>query len=241
MRSIPAPAGEPTLDNHSRCRSTVYPRACGGTDAGEGLAYAIGGLSPRLRGNQLSRVDRAHLLGSIPAPAGEPGFSNRLLPAVEVYPRACGGTFENRDTTRPPAGLSPRLRGNLHDTLRLKKTLGSIPAPAGEPARYRRSGRRVAVYPRACGGTPGPGLRPFPPGGLSPRLRGNHADANGSGDPQRSIPAPAGEPVQLLAALNPCRGACGGTRPALSPPCGGTLIRVGSIPAPAGEPPGHHR
>ena len=187
MRSIPAPAGEPERCTIRGCDNEVYPRACGGTPPLPQWTHRRCGLSPRLRGNRRWTTtavaarrsipapagEPMPVRASIPAPAGEPGFSNRLLPAVEVYPRACGGTFENRDTTRPPAGLSPRLRGNLHDTLRLKKTLGSIPAPAGEPARYRRSGRRVAVYPRACGGTPGPGLRPFPPGGLSPRLRGN--------------------------------------------------------------------
>ena len=115
----------------------------------------------------------------------------------------------------------------------------------------------TTVYPRACGGT----LRSFTPPvetvGLSPRLRGNRL-AHDSGDIlPRSIPAPAGEPVQfpsylVIAMVYPR--ACGGTsekeaamtvREGLSPRlrgnqhrsiAGGTEGR--SIPAPAGEPHG---
>ena len=94
--SIPAHAGEPfspvnvTVDS-----STVYPRACGGTDviarcfllmykvyprACGGTAAFLAprpwptGLSPRMRGNPVVRGGGRKGGGSIPAHAGEPRF-----------------------------------------------------------------------------------------------------------------------------------------------------------------------
>ena len=52
FRSIPAPAGEPTLLPRSICMGSVYPRACGGTVLSSTVNVPHGGLSPRLRGNR---------------------------------------------------------------------------------------------------------------------------------------------------------------------------------------------
>ena len=54
-RSIPAPAGEPTVVYQDKGSAAVYPRACGGT--AETLAHwdTFHGLSPRLRGNRPAR------------------------------------------------------------------------------------------------------------------------------------------------------------------------------------------
>ena len=53
--------------------------------------------------------------------------------------------------------------------------MGSIPAPAGEPA-FRCVDRMLhGVYPRACGGTGEPPKGHLADLGLSPRLRGNRA------------------------------------------------------------------
>ena len=179
-RSIPAPAGEPPYWVYHPWDCTVYPRACGGTMAGEGTAD-IAGLSPRLRGKPVypracggTHPSRS-IKRSIPAPAGEPrsvsrfglGLSPRLRgnpiePTDAVYPRACGG--ESR-------GLSPRLpkpTSRSRSLLRLpSRACGGtvLEEPQGGPP----------VYPRACGGT---------------RL-----NAPNLGGWTRSIPAPAGEPA----------------------------------------------
>ena len=96
--------------------------------------------------------------------------------------------------------------------------------------------------------------------GLSPRVRGNRAAADGSDHHYRSIPACAGEPVSCLLTLWR-RGVyprvCGGTisdlttliaRPGLSPRVRGNRVQgvvhahgFGSIPACAGEPGESHR
>ena len=137
--------------------------------------------------------------------------------------------------------------------------MGSIPAPAGEPLQWLCYSSKRRVYPRACGGTSISARSPASCTGLSPRLRGNPVcvlfDAHGRG----SIPAPAGEPGPATARtalpwVYPR--ACGGTsgvavspmrRAGLSPRLRGNRRgrgthrpKRGSIPAPAGEPQGHH-
>ena len=70
------------------------------------------GLSPRVRGNPalqkvLNGNDR-----SIPARAGEPSIPGNGPSPTSVYPRACGGTFNNGLGEVMGDGLSPRVRGN---------------------------------------------------------------------------------------------------------------------------------
>ena len=70
--SIPACAGEPT-DSTSGCTMRrVYPRVCGGTTLSAVMRSVLSGLSPRVRGNPVFRLNCAIGSGSIPACAGEP-------------------------------------------------------------------------------------------------------------------------------------------------------------------------
>ena len=50
--SIPARAGEPLGGALTILILPVYPRACGGTYAGELVQNVVKGLSPRVRGNR---------------------------------------------------------------------------------------------------------------------------------------------------------------------------------------------
>ena len=73
--SIPACAGEPEPPRGPGKRPKVYPRVCGGTPLRSTTAASQPGLSPRVRGN-LARGQRGQCgLRSIPACAGEPGWS----------------------------------------------------------------------------------------------------------------------------------------------------------------------
>ena len=112
------------------------------------------GLSPRVRGNRPVIRICAVVLGSIPACAGEPAAGQRSRQTGTVYPRVCGGTVMSPWGAVPPTGLSPRVRGNHLTAWPGNRMGGSIPACAGEPALVRLPGRRNAVYPRVCGGTP---------------------------------------------------------------------------------------
>ena len=151
--SIPAPAGEPPSPTTPSTRSSVYPRACGGTSTAARASAWAWGLSPRLRGNRSTMRACSSVLRSIPAPAGEPVRAYRGAANGPVYPRACGGTGHNPPENRHLEGLSPRLRGNLLIAPWGEGHCGSIPAPAGEPPRSRIISSRSSVYPRACGGT----------------------------------------------------------------------------------------
>ncbi len=152
-------------------------------------------------------------------------------------------------------GLSPRVRGNHSPFCNFDCGNWSIPAGAGEPQPPVNRRLGCKVYPRGCGGTQAQGHFGCMPKGLSPRVRGNQPYIYGDGNPERSIPAGAGEPCRyswkmLKFKVYP-RG-CGGTfwvrvpvgaLKGLSPRVRGnpwTLIlgrwKKRSIPAGAGEP-----
>ena len=135
-RSIPAPAGEPSRFWSNGAMAKVYPRACGGTDV---IVYMVAlghGLSPRLRGNLLDKVNHLSSYRSIPAPAGEPVAGIAGGCEVTVYPRACGGTAPASRRLTCHYGLSPRLRGNPARSNAPRLPAWSIPAPAGEPVSF---------------------------------------------------------------------------------------------------------
>ena len=74
----------------------VYPRECGGTNRQRRKSRKAGGLSPRVRGNQVMGLVDWSRFGSIPASAGEPKGESGAAGADGVYPRECGGTGRHR-------------------------------------------------------------------------------------------------------------------------------------------------
>ena len=114
------------------------------------------GLSPRVRGNHTRLCDERSIERSIPACAGEPLRLPSKTPPAWVYPRVCGGTYEDSITHGMVDGLSPRVRGNLPYTGGGGAVGRSIPACAGEPCTVRRLRDTKPVYPRVCGGTSHP-------------------------------------------------------------------------------------
>ena len=112
VRSIPARAGEPLSAERGYFFLPVYPRACGGTQQNIVNEGAVGGLSPRVRGNRPLGDDTLCVDRSIPARAGEPEQSGAVWSASGVYPRACGGTLDPAVRRLVLMGLSPRVRGN---------------------------------------------------------------------------------------------------------------------------------
>ena len=172
----------------------VYPRTCGGTGVQLPEPAPRRGLSPHVRGNRLSPLDRLETPGSIPARAGEPTGAPFRSVMIQVYPRTCGGT----ETIEPPlgnwTGLSPHVRGNRSRTVPPGTGARSIPARAGEPCCSSPPARRPGVYPRTCGGTGLPADRINGPSGLSPHVRGNLPGYRYRLLEDGSIPARAGEP-----------------------------------------------
>ena len=167
----------------------------------------------------------------------------------------CGGTLHDGGLLLHGRGLSPRVRGNRWNTLNLNRSLGSIPACAGEPLTVRPRRRRLSVYPRVCGGTCQKTSFSHDDKGLSPRVRGNHRGRVAVPVRNGSIPACAGEPFQSCCLSRQSRvypRVCGGTAKfrdttadfdGLSPRVRGNLLfptpsygEQRSIPACAGEP-----
>jgi len=193
-RSIPARAGEPTVEQPVNDLRRVYPRACGGTQLWQIGMDALHGLSPRVRGNRLAELRVRAAAGSIPARAGEPSLTRHSQTPSRVYPRACGGTVNDSICPTPMMGLSPRVRGNHPDRHGRRHARRSIPARAGEPEAARQWFELARVYPRACGGTRRGVGGDCRSRGLSPRVRGNRQLSRDANACIGSIPARAGEP-----------------------------------------------
>ena len=228
---------------------------CGGTRRRRQAFRRTRGLSPRVRGNLPPETSAAGTAGSIPACAGEPHPALCRCDAARVYPRVCGGTQPGTRSGGGMGGLSPRVRGNRTQNLRIRPAGRSIPACAGEPQHQHGRQQYDGVYPRVCGGTAGHRRPPAERPGLSPRVRGNptwYAFRRRDGG---SIPACAGEPRRRRDGQPGTRvypRVCGGTTgicakgvivPGLSPRVRGNRVLYafrrrdgGSIPACAGEP-----
>ena len=132
--------------------------------------------------------------GPIPACAGQPLLVLGIRLILRAYPRVCGATDEDRLHPPTPAGLSPRVRGNLQGRDGAARSRGPIPACAGQPRLVLRHFLVSGAYPRVCGATNLFRVRVAPAWGLSPRVRGNR-----DGDPDDlplagPIPACAGQP-----------------------------------------------
>ena len=97
------------------------------------------GLSPRVRGNLSVPVQTNLERGSIPACAGEPGYTYIRSHYTTVYPRVCGGTAASLRQALRLGGLSPRVRGNPWDEALVALRARSIPACAGEPCSGKTS------------------------------------------------------------------------------------------------------
>ena len=172
-RAIPACAGEPAAKAKASLPPTCYPRVCGGTRSRPLPGTHTGLLSPRVRGNPAIPVDAGRTARSIPACAGEPKAVGKPFVLEAVYPRVCGGTADLANYYTRAFGLSPRVRGNLSQTLNSTANIRSIPACAGEPPPCATIDRELGVYPRVCGGTPTYQFSSARLSGLSPRVRGN--------------------------------------------------------------------
>ena len=254
-RSIPACAGEPHANARIAHLVMVYPRVCGGTNAGLAHPPPPEGLSPRVRGNRCFERPPRPSKRSIPACAGEPPLRRLIASAMRVYPRVCGGTTSKPAGTVRFGGLSPRVRGNPPPCGGAVVGGGSIPACAGEPRAIPTTDVPSRVYPRVCGGTRRVCRNAKPGCGLSPRVRGNPATRPCQVPGMRSIPACAGEPQaadqsagQPTVYPRVCGGTC--TRSVaqmgiegLSPRVRGNPVQLRrrqnggrSIPACAGEP-----
>ncbi len=193
--------------------------------------------------------------GTIPARAGQPRSRRAPLALSGDYPRSRGATGRIVLHLVCMVGLSPLARGNPRIRSAICSPAGTIPARAGQPYAGRPSEWDFGDYPRSRGAT-GPDRRSVAgQGGLSPLARGNLGMVGDSRPGRGTIPARAGQPPRVWP-ISPVsgdyprsRGATSsaknqmGTARGLSPlargnleSIGGKCLRVGTIPARAGQP-----
>ena len=136
--SIPAWAGETTIQVTGAPSRQVYPRVGGGNARARRIGGSSGGLSPRGRGKPAAEAGELACVGSIPAWAGETAARRGVSGAAAVYPRVGGGNGGVPRPCVPTRGLSPRGRGKQVLTMQFALNRRSIPAWAGETRAPRR-------------------------------------------------------------------------------------------------------
>ena len=156
------------------------------------------GPSPRVRGKRGLSERYSRGTGSIPARAGETFLRVRRPRNRRVHPRACGGNLQSLLSGSIPRGPSPRVRGKPGGYPNSPSGLGSIPARAGETKENPSTRMHAPVHPRACGGNVHEEAIRSEAAGPSPRVRGKPRHFFVGNVPVGSIPARAGETVQVM-------------------------------------------
>ncbi len=152
--------------------------------------------------------------GPIPACAGQPISSVPSTRSIGAYPRVCGATVINAESTRKLGGLSPRVRGNPQLAAQDLPPPGPIPACAGQPVTVAKTRCLIRAYPRVCGATAPMFVFALERGGLSPRVRGNQSRLAVVAIFLGPIPACAGQPWFAATKSSPPRAyprVCGAT------------------------------
>ena len=154
-RSTPAWAGQPfgLLPVPAVCQ--VYPRVGGATSTATITGSSPYGLPPRGRGNPPRKAISTVNPRSTPAWAGQPTSATGCSSSEKVYPRVGGATSSSENSSRPFAGLPPRGRGNLFESVGGTIVRRSTPAWAGQPLQDYLCLWLARVYPRVGGATLG--------------------------------------------------------------------------------------
>ncbi len=192
--SIPAYAGQPSLEWIHSVSDRVHPRIRGAAGGGCGRAVAAEGPSPHTRGSPRGSGTQRRPRGSIPAYAGQPTCRPRAAGSARVHPRIRGAAAAQRVEQIARVGPSPHTRGSHVVATFARLPEGSIPAYAGQP--WSRASRRThgRVHPRIRGAAGICSVAEKPPMGPSPHTRGSRVRAATASAPDGSIPAYAGQP-----------------------------------------------
>ena len=194
---IPAPTGQPTKDRYSPLPRAGHPRTYGATARQRIVQLMSDGSSPHLRGNLPHPRDSAIRSRVIPAPTGQPPAGHANRQRRWGHPRTYGATRGTMAYNQPPYGSSPHLRGNLSSHVVHHGRAGVIPAPTGQPYRWRQTAHLLSGHPRTYGATASASRATASISGSSPHLRGNRIEVPNSNPSRRVIPAPTGQPCAL--------------------------------------------
>ena len=171
-RFIPAYAGNAADQCRYHRRGAVHPRVCGERGLRGGGSVRSVGSSPRMRGTLSKTTAQVKAARFIPAYAGNAGCAGAAARPRTVHPRVCGER------------AGPALAG--------RADLRFIPAYAGNASPRKTGLGCTSVHPRVCGEREGTAGTVDSLNGSSPRMRGTRGNGGHGGQPERFIPAYAG-------------------------------------------------
>ena len=194
---IPAYAGNtvPLRSIHSAYWD--HPRICGEHLRGLHACMSEQGSSPHMRGTLLAHGVECAITGIIPAYAGNTFIPRSINIFSQDHPRICGEHIAKNLTTGEVKGSSPHMRGTRIRPPEYARTLGIIPAYAGNTWTPSISPALPWDHPRICG-EHSRGLRRMTVArGSSPHMRGTLHKRDYRFPRWRIIPAYAGNTSAL--------------------------------------------
>ena len=231
---IPAYAGNTCHRRGHIIQHRDHPRVCGEHRHFPYEGVHDQGSSPRMRGTLSLILPPISLTGIIPAYAGNTIIPPPLCFRQRDHPRVCGEHIPQMPCVTHGAGSSPRMRGTRIRLLESARTLGIIPAYAGNTDIEAIKQLVAGDHPRVCGEHFWLMVLSVPLPGSSPRMRGTLAYFKVERRYYGIIPAYAGNthqsPTAHVAERDHPR-VCGEHIPT----AGGIEIVVGIIPAYAGN------
>ena len=169
---IPAYAGNTFSATPTPTSTGDHPRVCGEHDCGAGIQSTAKGSSPRMRGTRY-RLERGWIIvGIIPAYAGNTIQNRPFAATVGDHPRVCGEHTRTGCSGRTVLGSSPRMRGTRIHANVAGRTVGIIPAYAGNTRSTTNTLDCTEDHPRVCGEHDSWGWNVVITLGSSPRMRG---------------------------------------------------------------------
>ncbi len=191
-RFIPACAGNAIAAAGSAALSAVHPRVRGERQGGQRPTWSGLGSSPRARGTR--SLGRLWAAGArfIPACAGNASSPPPSRREPAVHPRVRGERRPEDRLGREIAGSSPRARGTRSRHARRRRNQRFIPACAGNAPAGAAEASSSTVHPRVRGERPRIRQTTTRATGSSPRARGTQARRRPAPQPDRFIPACAG-------------------------------------------------
>ena len=131
-RTIPARAGETSVETKTAKASRDHPRSRGGNYSGGMQSIPVGGPSPLARGKRNHNATHRRPSGTIPARAGETAGRQYPRRPCRDHPRSRGGNGPIWVRVSVSAGPSPLARGKHIGADGGVGEFGTIPARAGE-------------------------------------------------------------------------------------------------------------
>ena len=192
LRFIPAWAGNARCPVAAETSSTVHPRIRGERRAFHVLAHNLGGSSPHVRGTPTAPEAETLRSRFIPACAGNAHPLRACIRCQSVHPRMREERTRGRPISEERIGSSPHTRGTRRPRVRSHKTRRFIPACAGNAAGADPRTGPASVHPRMRGERVRWAAAPSSISGSSPHVRGMPACRFNNIDPDRFIPACAG-------------------------------------------------